>query len=102
MVTDPATTPSEPQAQMLFGAAVAFTYSLLMVMHIVFGLFFALTIVCTLRGIGLWAHGLSHQRKPSVGALAVSAVVHSRVDSGGLQHQEGQATGVTVAGGRES
>jgi hypothetical protein len=50
MVTDPATTPSGTRAQMVFGAAVAFTYGLLMVCHIVFGLFFALSIVCTLRG----------------------------------------------------
>ncbi|HEV2444659.1 MAG TPA: hypothetical protein VGS58_02000 [Candidatus Sulfopaludibacter sp.] len=50
MVTDPATTPSATRAQVIFGAAVGFTYGLLMVSHIVFGLFFALSIVCTVRG----------------------------------------------------
>jgi Na+-translocating ferredoxin:NAD+ oxidoreductase RnfD subunit len=54
MVTDPATTPSGTRAQIAFGAAVAFTYGLLMVSHIVFGLFFALSIVCAGRGLGLW------------------------------------------------
>lgn len=54
MVTDPATTPQEPKAQVAFGAAVAATYGLLLVNHVVFGLFFALTIVCTLRGIGMY------------------------------------------------
>ena len=53
MVTDPATTPSSLRGQLIFGAAVAFTYGLLIVCHIVFGLFFALSIVCTLRGLVL-------------------------------------------------
>jgi Na+-translocating ferredoxin:NAD+ oxidoreductase RnfD subunit len=50
MVTDPATTPSKTSEQIAFGAAVAITYGLLMANHIVFGLFFALSIVCGARG----------------------------------------------------
>jgi hypothetical protein len=53
MVTDPATTPSGTREQILFGSAVAFTYGLLMVTHIVFGLFFALSIVCAGRGVAM-------------------------------------------------
>ena len=53
MVTDPATTPAAPRSQVIFGASVAFTYGLLMVSHIVFGLFVALGIVWTLRGVAL-------------------------------------------------
>ncbi len=59
MVTDPATTPSAPRAQVVFGAAVAAVYGLLLVMHVVFGLFFALTIVCALRGLGLYAQAFT-------------------------------------------
>jgi hypothetical protein len=55
MVTDPATTPSGKREQIAFGFSVAAVYGLLMVTHVVFGLFFALTIVCTVRGIGLYA-----------------------------------------------
>lgn len=55
MVTDPATTPQGKWAQIAFGASVAIAYGMLMVTHIVFGLFFALTLVCFLRGIGLHA-----------------------------------------------
>jgi enediyne biosynthesis protein E5 len=55
MVTDPATTPSEPKAQVVFGLSVAATYGLLMFTHVVFGLFFALTIVCAVRGATLYA-----------------------------------------------
>lgn len=53
MVTDPGTTPSAPGRQALFGAGVALAYAVLLSFHVVFGFFFALVIVCTLRGIGL-------------------------------------------------
>jgi len=58
MVTDPATTPSGARGQVAFGVSVAAVYGLLMVLHVVFGLFFALTVVCALRGLGLYAHAL--------------------------------------------
>ena len=54
MLTDPATTPLKPRNQLLLGAAVATVYGILMTLHIVFGLFFALFIVCTLRGASLY------------------------------------------------
>lgn len=63
MVTDPATTPMGQRSQIAFGAGVAIVYGLLMTGHIVFGLFFALTIVCTVRGIGLYALAWLAQRK---------------------------------------
>lgn len=57
MITDPATTPATARGQVAFGAAVAAAYGALMANHIVFGLFFALSAVCALRGALLWAHG---------------------------------------------
>jgi enediyne biosynthesis protein E5 len=53
MVTDPATTPSPPLRQLAFGGSVAAVYGLLMTMHVVFGLFFSLLVVCSMRGLGL-------------------------------------------------
>lgn len=53
MVTDPATTPERPRDQRFFGGAVAFVYGGLMITHVVFGLFFALAIVSSLRGLVL-------------------------------------------------
>ncbi|MFD6095315.1 enediyne biosynthesis protein UnbU [Nocardiopsis flavescens] len=50
MITDPGTTPSRPRNQVVFGVAVAAVYGLLVTWNIVFGLFFALVIVCALRG----------------------------------------------------
>jgi hypothetical protein len=55
MVTDPATTPSGRREQIAFGVSVAAVYGVLMVAHVVFGLFFALTIVCAVRGLGIYA-----------------------------------------------
>ncbi len=57
MVTDPATTPSSRRGQLLFGASVGLTYGLLMSLHVVFGLFFALTIVSAARGLALALEG---------------------------------------------
>jgi hypothetical protein len=58
MVSDPATTPFSPKTQVFFGAAVAATYGLLVTMHVVFGIFFALIIVCTVRGSWLYAQAV--------------------------------------------
>lgn len=55
MITDPATTPGKPRNQAIFAIAVAATYGLLMQMQVVFGLFFALTIVTGVRGA--WLYG---------------------------------------------
>lgn len=69
MVTDPATTPSSVPGQVAFGAAVAAAYGLLMSFHVVFGLFFGLTIVCVGRGLWLLAGSRAVQRE-AVQALA--------------------------------
>lgn len=52
MITDPATTPGGWRDQVIFAVAVAAVYCLLIQLHVVFGLFFALTIVT--MGRGLW------------------------------------------------
>ena len=62
MVTDPATTPQSKWGQVIFGLGTAVVYGLLLAMHVVFGLFFALTIVCTLRGLGLYAQAWANGR----------------------------------------
>jgi Na+-translocating ferredoxin:NAD+ oxidoreductase RnfD subunit len=59
MLPDPATTPDGPRAQIAFGLAVALVYLALVSLHIVFGLFFALAIVCGVRGLGLYVSALA-------------------------------------------
>jgi Na+-translocating ferredoxin:NAD+ oxidoreductase RnfD subunit len=55
MITDPGTTPARPRDQMYFGASVAAAYGFLQVLHIVYGLFFALGAICVVRGCASWA-----------------------------------------------
>jgi hypothetical protein len=55
MITDPGTAPVARRGQVVFGAATAAVYGLLVSLHIVFGLFFALTIVTLGRGLVLYA-----------------------------------------------
>jgi hypothetical protein len=76
MVTDPATTPSSARGQVVFGLSVAAVYAALMVSHVVFGLFFALTIVCVARGLGLWA--LSFARERGTAPIATTAPALAR------------------------
>jgi hypothetical protein len=53
MIPDPATTPLKPWRQVWFGFSVAMVYGVLQVLHLVFGLFFALLTVCAIRGLSL-------------------------------------------------
>lgn len=55
MISDPATTPFSARGQMAFGAAVAAAYGLLVVIHVAFGLFFALTTVSAMRALARYA-----------------------------------------------
>jgi hypothetical protein len=75
MITDPATSPSRPLAQVVFGASVAVIYGTLVMMHVVFGLFFALTIVCA--GRGLWLHLIAWQQRPRKGGDGFGAPIPS-------------------------
>ena len=69
MIPDPATTPLHPKRQALFGLAVAVVYGLLQALHLVFGLFYALLIVCAVRGLGLHAFELWRKAGRKVGGL---------------------------------
>ncbi len=68
MITDPGTTPFARRNQVLFGLSTAAVYGVLVSFHVVFGLFFALTIVCACRG------GLLYS-----GAAAAALASRSRV-----------------------
>jgi hypothetical protein len=62
MVTDPATTPATRRGQIAFGLSMAAAYGILMSFHIVFGLFFGLSLVCAGRGAILYLKALAAQR----------------------------------------
>lgn len=54
MISDPATTPDSKNGQIIFGFSTAMVYGILMIIHIAFGLFFSLIIICSLRGCILY------------------------------------------------
>lgn len=54
MISDPATTPFGVRSQVAFGVSVAAVYGILVVMHVVFGLFFALSTVTCVRALAHW------------------------------------------------
>jgi len=74
MVTDPATSPCTSRGQLLFGSLVSVTYGVLVTAHVVFGLFFALTLVSLARGITLYAQNyLNATSRQGVAAQATMA-----------------------------
>ena len=77
MITDPGTTPTGTWAQVVFGAGVAAVYGLLIVAHIVAAIFFALTLVCALRGLGLFRIALVARRKRARTVPQEPAVVNA-------------------------
>jgi hypothetical protein len=63
MITDPGTTPSAPRWQFMFGASVGMVYGVLMVFNVVYTLFFAVTLVCLIRGLYWWGRWLADRRR---------------------------------------
>ncbi len=51
MITDPATSPARRGSQIAFGVAVAALYGVFMQAHVVFGMFYALTLATLARGL---------------------------------------------------
>ncbi len=80
MIPDPATTPLKPRRQVFFGLAVATVYGIIQVLHLVFGLFFALLAVCAVRGLSLHLYyafkssGISHAESSASPAAESQAV----------------------------
>jgi hypothetical protein len=66
MITDPGATPSDRRQQVIFGAATAFVYSILVVSHIGFAFFYALFIVSFARGIMLHVQAERVAANPSL------------------------------------
>jgi enediyne biosynthesis protein E5 len=78
MITDPATSPEKKGPQIVYGASVAAVYGLLVTAHIVFGLFFALTIVCIARGAWMYLMALIASKEPA-GLSAQTATASRQV-----------------------
>lgn len=68
MITDPQTSPSRPASQVAFGAGIALAYSVLLLLHVQYTLFYSVTAVAAIRGLWLFALSL---RAPAAAPLAV-------------------------------
>lgn len=63
MITDPMTSPMARRSQIAFGLTIAAVYGVLMAFHVVFAIFFSVTIVCGLRGVVLAAEAALARRQ---------------------------------------
>lgn len=73
MAPDPATTPESFGGQILFGASIAAVYAILVSLHVAFGFFYALAIVCAMRGLALYAMRFTAGRRRQSAPIATTA-----------------------------
>ncbi len=72
MISDPGTTPITVKNQVIFGLSVAVAYGILMMFHVVFGMFFGLTFVCLIRGLIYYLKPLFKSKKVSILSLSIN------------------------------
>jgi enediyne biosynthesis protein E5 len=68
MISDPGTTPTTRRGQIIFGLSVAAVYGILISLGVAFAIFFALVLVCILRGLTMWAEERRRTRTTAVSA----------------------------------
>jgi enediyne biosynthesis protein E5 len=72
MITDPQTSPSRVRSQILFGSGIAFAYSVLLLLHVQYTMFYSVTAIAATRG--LWLLTLSlRERSAAAAAVKVPA-----------------------------
>jgi enediyne biosynthesis protein E5 len=68
MITDPQTSPSRFRSQLLFGSGIALAYSVLLLLHVQYTMFYSVTVVAATRGLYLFVLSL---REPASAPVAV-------------------------------
>jgi len=58
MITDPQTSPGRLRSQILFGAGIAVSYSVLLVLHVQYTMFYSVLMVCAVRGLAIAVYNL--------------------------------------------
>jgi predicted signal transduction protein with EAL and GGDEF domain len=66
-------------AKFMFGSSVAFVYGFLMMFNIVYTLFYALTIVCAVRGLGWWVADFLRKRREAAAVASPVGQADSRI-----------------------
>jgi enediyne biosynthesis protein E5 len=72
MITDPQTSPSRLRSQILFGSGIAFAYSVLLLLHVQYTMFYSVTAIAATRGMWLYAQSL-RVREPEQAPVPVAA-----------------------------
>ena len=90
MITDPGTTPMKARAQFMFGSAVAVVYGVMMELNITYTLFFALVVVCLIRGFGWWGVALLQRMRSR--SAPDPATLHGEVDTRTLEKTDLKAS----------
>lgn len=72
MITDPQTSPSSMRSQILFGSGIALAYSILLVAHVQFTMFYSVTAICAIRGLWLFALDFQERFRQPAGNLAMA------------------------------
>jgi hypothetical protein len=72
MITDPGTTPSRPRNQVIFAAACAAVYAAFMLVHVAYGIFYCVVLVCAVRGAYWWARVWRERRTAALPGVAES------------------------------
>ncbi|HSG41116.1 MAG TPA: enediyne biosynthesis protein UnbU [Thermoanaerobaculia bacterium] len=54
MITDPQTSPSRVRSQFFFGAGIALAYSVLLMLHVQYTMFYSVTVIAATRGMYLY------------------------------------------------
>jgi hypothetical protein len=84
MITDPQTSPSRPRNQILFGSGIAAAYSILLLLHVQYTMFYSVTVIAAMRGMGLLAHSLRERSAAHATVPVVAPRVLAPVPSGQL------------------
>lgn len=83
MITDPQTSPSRLRSQLLFGSGIALAYSVLLMLHVQYTMFYSVTVIAATRGMYLY---VLSRRAPAAAPVTVpvrlpeSAAAMSRGD----------------------
>jgi hypothetical protein len=83
MIPDPATTPIKRRRQVLYGMLIAAIYGVLLVAHVVFGLFIALAVASALRGMTLYFIAAVKRKASGEKAITVPQTLVSTARSSG-------------------
>ena len=82
MITDPQTSPSRLGSQILFGSGIALAYSVLLLLHVQYTMFYSVTVVAATRGLWLYVQSLRAPASlPETAPAAVPVVATGFPDS---------------------